>query len=201
VADPRRLLAATAGAAAALAVFCGVALAARVEVGRRADHAELRLALRATGARLELFRERSDAELARLPAHLRQRRVREDLAIDYRLTVEIDGVRRLERLLAHRGVRRTRPLTLDEALVVAPGRRLVEVAFVPIRPPSEGWEENDDGGDDDSDDDEDAADPRLARAFAALPAPQLEEEIDFLPGRAEVVVLGPSGLLERLQRR
>ena len=195
--DRARPLFALAGTGAALGLVVGVALGSRLEVGSTPSTAELRLALHAADARIELCRERSDAELAELPAHFRAKRVCEELAVDYRLTVEIDGERRLERVVAHRGVRRTRPLAVDESLSVPPGFHRVSVSFEPIplelahrsRPHDEGSEEHRREKATEVEIEFGADDGRIAEAFGALPAPRLETEIDFVAGRAELVTL------------
>lgn len=194
------------GAAFALGAVAAVALASRLPVGADPGHAELRLALRTAAARLEVCRERSDEELERLPAHFRVRRECDEIPVDYRLTVEVDGESRLDRVVSHRGVRRTRPLAVDEAFTVQPGRRRVEIAFLPVPPSrlaaaaSEGGREPEDDEDDEGDGDDGEVDRgrgELAEAFAALAAPRLAAEIEFRPGRAELIVLGESGVLER----
>lgn len=211
----------TVGAAAALAAIAGVALASRMPVGDDAKHAELRLALRAPDARLEICRDRSAEELERLLAHFRVARVCDEIPVDYRLTVEIDGTGRLDRVLRHRGARRTRPLAVDEALEVAPGPRRVAIRFAPIPPaaladerlrPARGGdeddvsesadeetEENTTGEPDDRDERYERIGSTLAAAFAALGAPELATVIEFRAGRAELVVLGEDGRLVRRQ--
>ena len=177
-----RWLARIAGAGLALGALAGVALASRAQVGSPPRGSELRLALRAARARLEICRERTAEELERLPAHLRTREDCEERAIDYRLSVAIDGTPRLERVVSHRGVRHTRPLTVEVGLAVPPGRRDVTVSFEPIRLPELA-----------SDSTEISA--RLAAEFGALAAPVLREPIEFPEGRAVLVTLGEDGVL------
>ena len=203
----RRWARVSAGAAFAVAAVAAVALASRLPVGTDPGHAELRLALRTAAARLEVCRERSDEELERLPAHFRVRRECDEIPVDYRLTVAVDGRTLLDRAVSHRGVRRTRPLAVDEALAVQPGRRRVEIAFVPVPPSrlavaaSEDEREPDEDAEDDEHDEhgEEATrgEREIAEAFAALAAPRLAAEIEFRPGRAELFVLGEGGVLER----
>jgi hypothetical protein len=191
--EGRALVRGLAGGAVALALVAGVALASRVEIGAPPRGAELRLALRAARARVEICRERSADELARLPAHLRAAEDCDELAIDYRLTVDIDRVRRLDRTVSHRGVRHTRPLAVEEDLEVSPGRHRVGAHFTPVRPAE--LEASRDEGDETAT----AADARLLAAFDALPAAGLVEEVDFTSGRALLVTLGEDGAL-RLAR-
>jgi hypothetical protein len=189
--DGRTLLKGLAGGAVALGLVAGVALASRVEIGAPPRRAELRLALRAARARLEICRARSADELARLPAHLRAAEDCDELAVDYRLTVDVDGVRRLDRTVSHRGVRHTRPLAVEEDLEVSPGRHRIEARFTPVRPA----ELESSRRDEEQEDDEAAARARLLDAFDALAAPGLVEEVEFRSGRAVLVTLGEDGVL------
>lgn len=182
--DVRALLKGLAGGVAAAGLVAGVALASRVEIGAPPRGAELRLALRAARARVEICRARSAEELARLPAHLRAAEDCDELAVDYRLTVDVDGLRRLDTTVSHRGVRHTRPLAVEEDLEVSPGRHRIETRFLPVRPA--GLEAS-------------AAHAGFQKAFDELPAPGLDEEIEFRSGRAVLVTLGDDGTL-RLAR-
>jgi hypothetical protein len=146
-----------------------IAAIAHLPVGEPAPGSALRLALRTAAARVEVCRDRTAAELAALPAHMRQVRVCTETAVDYRLTVALDGVSRLDRRVEHRGVRRTRPLAVDAELPVSAGHHRVEVDFLPIDPPAE--------------------------AAATLPAPRFDAEVDFAAGRVVLLSLAPSGEL------
>jgi hypothetical protein len=184
----RRALARLAGAAAALAIVLAVALASRARIGTPPRHAELRLALRAASARLEVCRDRTAEELAALPAHLRQLQDCDEQAIDYRLVVQIDDRPGRDRLVSHSGVRHTRPLAIESAFEVSPGRHRVRVAFEPVRPADLGSASVDE-----------AAAGRLLAAFRALPAPRLDETVDFAAGRAALVTLAEDGSLRLLR--
>jgi hypothetical protein len=171
------------GAAATAALLAGAARLSRWPAGDLPEGSELRLALRTAAARIETCRDRSAKELAALPAHLRAPQVCDEVPVDYRLTVAIDGEARLDRIVTHRGVRRTRPLTVDEALPLPPGPHRVEIRFEP-RP---------------------ALDPdRLGevegRAFmearARLTSPRFDRSIDFVAGRARLVRFDVQGDLE-----
>jgi hypothetical protein len=183
-----------AGGTAAIALVAGVAFASRAEIGADPAGSELRLALRAAHARLEICHERSDEELARLPAHFRVRKECDEVAVDYRLTLAVDGELRVDRTISHRGVRRTRPLAVDEAVALATGRHRVELAFVPVLPPelAAGVEIDQDG---EADGDEPEESDSLRASFAALAAPRFAAEVDFRAGRAELLVLDESGIL------
>lgn len=152
-----------------LAMMSAVAAIAHLPVGEPASGSALRLALRTAAARVEVCRDRTAAELAALPAHMRQVRICTETAVDYRLTVAVDGAARLDRRVEHRGVRRTRPLAVDAELPVAAGRHRVTVDFLPIDPPAE--------------------------AAATLPAPRFDAEVDFAAGRVVLLSLGAKGEL------
>jgi hypothetical protein len=124
-----------AGLALALAVMAAVSALAHLPVGAARSDAALRVALRTARARVEVCRDLTAAELAALPAHMRQPRTCAETAVDYRLTVSVDGAPRLERRLAHRGVRRTRPLVAEELLPLPAGAHRVRVTLEPLDPP------------------------------------------------------------------
>lgn len=184
--DVARLARGAAGAIAVLAAFVAVALASRAPIGKPATGSELRLALRTAHARIEVCRERSDEELERLPAHFRVRRECEETAIDYRLTLDVDGARRIDRVVSHRGVRRTRPLAVDVAIPLSAGSRQVEISFVPELPALLSRVQRGEG---DS--------QSLGAQFATLPAPRFSARLEFVTGRAELVVLDESGRFRR----
>jgi len=170
VAEVARLLRAALRLALPLALMAVIATLAHLPVGAPPEGAALRLALRTAAARVEVCRDRSAQELAALPAHMRQVRVCEETAVDYRLRVAIDGAVRLDRRVTHRGVRRTRPLVVDVDLPVAPGERLLEVEFLPVDPPAE--------------------------AVASLPAATFAARVDFAPGRIQLLALAADGRLQ-----
>jgi hypothetical protein len=168
--DLRALARAAAGAAAALGLVAALGAIAHCPLGEPPRESALRLALRTQQAKLEVCRDRTAEELARLPAHMRQRRLCRPTAVDYRLTVEVDGARRLERVIAHRGVRRNRPLVVDELIRVAPGLRRVAIEFVPIPPDAE-------------------------PALDGLPAYRLDEPVEARAGRIRIAALRGERLL------
>ena len=112
-----------------------------------------------------------------LPAHLRQVEVCEERPVDYRLSLSIDGERRLERRVVHRGIRRTRPLVVDELIPIEPGFRRIEVRFAPAPGATDGIAGN---------------------QLQELPRSVLSETLGFRPGRIELVVLDEDGALTRL---
>ncbi len=167
--EAARLLRLALRLAVPLALMAALSTLAHLPVGAPPEGAALRLALRTAAARVEICRDRTADELAALPAHMRQARVCEETAIDYRLRVAIDGDVVLDRRVTHRGVRRTRPLVVDVDLPVAPGGRLLEVEFLPVDPPAD--------------------------AAGSLPAATFAESVDFAPGRIRLLALEADGRL------
>ena len=109
----------TAVAIAAGAIWAVEALG-RAEVGREPQDGAIRLTLRSSQARIEICRDRSAEELAKLPAHMRTQRVCDDVAIDYRLSLDVDGRREFGEVLSHSGLRRTRPLVAKSSSSTSP---------------------------------------------------------------------------------
>jgi len=93
---------------------------------------ELRLAWRWRSERVELCRNRSEEELAKLPVHMRSATACERRLRPWRLEVRVDG-----RVVADDQVRATgaegdRPLSVFRRLPLAPGRYTVSVVFSPL---------------------------------------------------------------------
>ena len=114
-----------------MGLVAGIGALAHLPLGEPSSDAALRVALRTQRARVEVCRDRTDAELAAVPVHMRQRRVCEETAANYRLLVRVDGVDRLDRRITHSGIRQNRPLVVDALLEVAPGEHEVEIRFAP----------------------------------------------------------------------
>jgi hypothetical protein len=157
-------------AAVALGAMATLGAVAHLPLGAAPAASALRVALRTQHARVELCHEPTEAELAGLPAHMRQKRICTETAIDYRLRVEVDGETRIDRVISHRGVRHNRPLVVDALIAVRPGRRAVTIEFAPIRP--EGFE----------------------GAFESVAGYRLDDAVEAPLGRVRVAALGAQGL-------
>ena len=96
---------------------------------RGSDQAMLRLAWSARPERIERCRQQSEAELARLPAHMRQPVVCEGASAQYRLTVRDEGRLVAERVVHGGGLRQDRRLYIFQELPLDPGDRRIEVRF------------------------------------------------------------------------
>ncbi|HJQ67203.1 MAG TPA: hypothetical protein VJ816_12530 [Gemmatimonadales bacterium] len=89
----------------------------------------VRLAWRARGETVRDCRRLTPAELAKLPVHMRQERVCEGRVLPYRLRVELDNVKVVDRLIHGAGVREDRPLYVLQDLPVRQGVHRLAVAF------------------------------------------------------------------------
>lgn len=92
----------------------------------------LRLAWRYRSALVDECREPSAAELARLPAHMRQPRICERRLLPYELAVEVDGQRIVLDTVRAGGARADRPLSLFRESRLAPGHHRLSVRFAPL---------------------------------------------------------------------
>jgi len=155
----------------AAALVAAVGALAHLPLGEAPLDGVVRVALRTLRAKVVLCTERSAAELAALPAHMRQARDCRETAIDYRLSVAVDGVARVDRVVAHRGVRRNRPLIVDEQVHLPPGARTVEIEFAPVVP---------DG---------------FAGDVSELPLYRLGGRVEVAPGRIAVATLSDGVLV------
>jgi hypothetical protein len=149
--------------AVAVAAMAGVGAIAHLPLGEPPREGALRVALRTSLGQVEICRDRSEEELAALPAHMRQRRICEITTVDYRLRVAVDSRPLVDRVVVHRGVRRNRPLVVDELRRVAPGVHRVEVRFEPAANAVDGAGE--------------------------LPRAVYEAEVDFAAGRIRLLTL------------
>lgn len=131
----RRLTLAALRMAVGAGLVAAVAAPAHWPIGEPATEAALRLALRTVGTRVEACRERSAAELAALPAHMRAPRVCERYALAYRLQAAVDGKPVVDTQVEPAGVRHDRPVGLDVQVPLAPGVHELDVRFAPVPPP------------------------------------------------------------------
>jgi len=94
-----------------------------------ADTPVLRLAWSVRPERIEHCRTLTDAELAGVPAHMRQRVQCEGRSANYRLSVAVDGRPRLDTLVTGAGARSDRPVYVFREVDVPAGRHQLEVRF------------------------------------------------------------------------
>lgn len=156
-------------AALTSAVLAAVVALGQVPLGHGSGQATLRVALRTVQSNAEICTERTEAELEALPAHMRQKRVCEQIAPPFTLRISIDGNSVLDETFEPGGLRGDRPLTVDRKIRLAPGPARLEVRFSPRV--------------------EVRLAEQLARAQATLPSYRLEEQVDFRPDRIVLVRL------------
>jgi len=165
VPDPRTLAIAALRFAVAIGAVAGVGALAHLPLGEEPREGALRIALRTPLGQIEVCRDRTAAELEALPQHMRQPRVCDVHTVDYRLLVAVDGRTRIDRIVRHRGVRRNRPLVVDEMLRLPPGLHAIDVRFEPAE--------------------------AAAAVPAELPRAALHDDVDFASGRIRLLTLDP----------
>jgi hypothetical protein len=89
----------------------------------------VRLAWRTRGTRVEECRRLTDAELERLPIHMRQEQVCEGRILPYRLVVALDGQTVVDEEVYPSGARADRPLYVYREFPLRPGRHDLDIAF------------------------------------------------------------------------
>jgi hypothetical protein len=148
-----------------------------------ADRALLRLSWRARGEEIEACRRATEAELANVPAHMRQEVVCTGARVaPYTLRVALDGREVLAGPVAGSDVPGDRPMYLLHDLPLAPGVHRVSVRFE-RRGPGAARDEDDDS-------------PR-GRHRRAIP-PRLVLDTTIVAAAGDVVLVTYSAELERL---
>jgi hypothetical protein len=124
-----------AGAVLAVGLIGGVTYGSNVQMASHSTpDALLRLAWSARPERVEDCRQRSDAELAQLPQHMRQAVVCDGTTAEYRLQVRVGGTLAVDRVVHGGGLRHDRRLYVLEEVPVPPGDDFVEVRFDRLGP-------------------------------------------------------------------
>ena len=116
------------GAVVAVAAAAGLAWASTATVTSRSDPV-LRLTWTARPERIENCRPQTDEELARLPAHMRQRVVCTGESAAYRLRVRRDGRVLVDEIVHGGGWRRDRPIYVFHELRQPEGDAQISVTF------------------------------------------------------------------------
>jgi len=119
----------------ALGILLGVEALAHLPLGRPAEGAAVRLAVRTAAGKIEICRDASPAELAQLPIHMRQPRLCEEQPVAYRLTLAVDGEEIHSVRAERRGMRGDRPLVIDDLVAIPAGRHDLVVSLEPEVPP------------------------------------------------------------------
>lgn len=121
-----------AGLLLAAGVLFAIGAGSQWTIDASGEGALVRLSWRIEAVRVETCRTLTEAELAEIPAHMRQAQSCEGGAVDYELTLEVDGIIELIDTIAPSGLRRDRPVYVYHDQLVEPGERRVEVRFGPI---------------------------------------------------------------------
>lgn len=173
---PARILRPAVQIAVALGILLGVEALAHLPLGRPADGAAIRLAIRTAAGRIEICRDVAAEELAKLPLHMRQPRICEERPVAYRLTLRVDGVAVHDVRAARRGLRGDRPLVIDDLVALPAGRHDLEVRLEPEVPPG-----------------------TTSSIAAGLPRGELRQMVELPAGRIALVTWdGATGLAVRL---
>lgn len=118
------------GAVVAAAASVGMAALSRAPLAAYpSDTPVLRLAWSVRPERIEHCRTLTDAELADVPAHMRQRVQCEGRSAGYRLVVSVDGESRFDTLVTGGGARGDRPVYVFRELDVPAGPHHLDVRF------------------------------------------------------------------------
>ena len=126
----------TIGGAIALAAMAAIVWASNAPMTiHGSSQGVLRLAWSARPERVEVCREQSAEELAKLPAHMRQPLVCEGTSARYRLTVWHEGRLIADRTLHGGGVRQDRRLYVFQELPLDPGPTSIAVTVDRIDDP------------------------------------------------------------------
>ena len=159
----------------ALGILLGVEALAHLPLGRPAEGAAVRLAVRTAAGKIEICRDASPAELAQLPIHMRQPRLCEEQPVAYRLTLTVDGQEARAVRAERRGMRGDRPLVIDELVAIPAGQHNLFVSLEPDVPPG-----------------------TAAVIAAGLPRGELRQAIELPAGRIALVTWdGAAGLAIR----
>ena len=161
--------------AVALGILLGVEALAHLPLGRPAEGAAIRLAVRTAAGKIEICRDVSPEELAQLPIHMRQPRLCEEQPVAYRLTMAVDGQEVHAVHADRRGMRGDRPLVIDELVAIPAGRHDLFVSLEPEVPPG-----------------------TAAAVAAGLPRGTLRQTVELPAGRIALVTWeGAAGLAIR----
>ena len=117
------------GVLLAIAATVGLSRASSIPFSPHGEQAVLRLAWSARPERIEDCRQRSDEELQKLPAHMRQSMSCVGTSATYRLEVRWNDRVIAQQTIRGGGLRHDRPLYLFRDIVLPPGDATIRVAF------------------------------------------------------------------------
>jgi hypothetical protein len=175
----------------AAAMFALLAVLGHFPMGGEPEQGLLRLAWRMSGAQARLCRERSQEELLRLPVHMRQAQACVDVVVPYRVSLRLNGEKRLERIVSPRGAKSDRPIYVAEDLRLAPGSYRIDVRFEPVPGQSGDEDEGREAGKQENG--ESRSERELRReAIARAPIYELSRDLVSVAGRIALVELDES---------
>lgn len=122
------------GIAAALLVFFGIGWGSQVPSAVDPAESYLRLAWRLVNQRIKTCVVRSEAEIQKLPRHMRTAESCVYKPVDYRLMVALDGRTIRDEVIRSGGMRGDRPLYVARDLPIKPGHYQLHVSFRPLDP-------------------------------------------------------------------
>lgn len=150
-----------------------VAWLGQIPFGKASESAGLRLSLRTVQGQIEICHDRTEAELAALPQHMRTASLCTDHTPQYRLEVSIDSRSVVDETVTPGGWRGDRPLAVDHRLEVEPGVASLAVSFTPLADSALAADQQD--------------------ALTRLPRYELVRDVAFVAGRVTLVTLDDSG--------
>ena len=103
----------------------------QIQVGEAATESLVRLNFRIHGQNVKICEQRTQAELEKIPVHMRLAEPCQFRPVSYELVVEIDGKEQLRKALEPKGAKADRPIIVAEELLVSPGQRQVKVLITP----------------------------------------------------------------------
>jgi hypothetical protein len=185
-----------AGAVVAVGASFGLAALSRAPLAAYPDDAPvLRLAWSVRPERIERCRTLTDAELADVPAHMRQRVQCEGRSATYRLVAMVDGGVRLDTMVTGGGARNDRPVYVFRELGLPAGNHRLTVRFEREPVAGAGMTASDDRDDGAASDDTlmaarapREAEERTRRQEEAVP-PMLELVADIAPADRDVLLV------------
>jgi hypothetical protein len=129
------------GAVVVLLMLAGIGAGSRVPVTLvPTDSALVRLAWRTIGERVRHCRTLTPEELQKIPSHMRRTEECRDVALPYRLTVEIGERQVGDRLVHAAGARQDRPLYVFQEFPIAPGEHHLTIHYARAAEPPAGAE-------------------------------------------------------------
>lgn len=152
-----------------------------------AEVSVLRLSWSAHPERIETCRERTPAELAERPAHMRQALDCEGIAATYLLEVRVDGVLLDSTVVRGSGIRNDRPIFLLRDYVVSPGPHQVRVTFTRREENDEPERDEPERGEPEHDEAGERAAPSRGSVGAIAPHLELHTPIRFASGGVALV--------------